>query len=858
MHKQDSITSNNIINQYNKKTSSANTVRRRRPNFRTVQNVLIVWLDKNIDDKNDDFRHTITHLKCAVNTIQTFTDVDQCIEFIENIINEKACLLISGSLGQEIVPRIHHMSQVDSIFIFCNNRTYHEQWIKEWTKIKGVFTEIRPICDALKQTARQCEQNAISMSFVNTDDNDAFKKNLDQLDSSFMYTQILKEILLEIKFNDEHIKEFVRYCRDILADNETELKNIEKFEQDYHNETPIWWYSYECFLYPMLNRALRLMDVDLIIKLGFFTNDLHRHLKQLHQEQFASSRESFIVYRGQGMTKEDFETLTKTTRGLLSFNCFLSTSKNRKVSVDFAHRAAKNNDLIGVLFVMTIDPSISSTPFASVTSVSYYKDKEDEILVSMHTVFRIGNITHVEDDPDLFQVELTLTSDDDKDLHVLTDHIRKESECLNGWNRLGELLLKMGQAEKAQQVYEILLEETSEENEKARIYHQLGKTKYYLGEFMEALTFYEKALEIQQQSFLLNHLDLAKFYNNIGVVCYNMGEYSKALSYYQKALELKQQSLPPNDPDLASSYNNIGLIYDNMGNYSKGLASYEKALEIKQQALPFNHPDLASSYVNIGNVYDKMGEYSKALSSHKKALEIQQQSLPPNHPDLASSYNNIGLEYKNLSEYSEALSNFEKALEIQQQSLPANHPSLATSYNNMSLIYRNTGEYDKALSSQEKALEIQQQALPSNHPDLACSYNNIGLIYNKKGEYSNALSSYEKALEIRQQTLPSNHPDLASSYGNIGNIYNDIGDYAKALSAHKKALEIQQQSLSSTHLNLSMSFYNIGLVYEHMGEYSEANLFYERAVEIGQQSLPTNHPYLQTYIEHLDRVKKRL
>ena len=54
----------------------------------------------------------------------------------------------------------------------------------------------------------------------------------------------------------------------------------------------------------MLNRALRVMDVDHIIKLGFFINDLHRHIEQLHLEQFTdqNSHKNFTIYRGQGMT----------------------------------------------------------------------------------------------------------------------------------------------------------------------------------------------------------------------------------------------------------------------------------------------------------------------------------------------------------------------------------------------------------------------------------------------------------------------------------------------------------------------------------------------------------------------------
>jgi hypothetical protein len=148
--------------------------------------------------------------------------------------DEKACMLISGSLGQHIVPQVHDMSQVDSIFIFCDNKAWHEQW----PKIKGVFTEIAPICEALKVAARQCEQNVIAISFIPTN-NDSSKKNLDQLDSSFMYTQILKEILLSIKFKPKHFNEFIDFCvLEITKDRE--LTIVQKFKREYRNKTLVW------------------------------------------------------------------------------------------------------------------------------------------------------------------------------------------------------------------------------------------------------------------------------------------------------------------------------------------------------------------------------------------------------------------------------------------------------------------------------------------------------------------------------------------------------------------------------------------------------------------------------------------
>jgi hypothetical protein len=276
-------------------TASKGATERQRRNISMVQNVLLIWLDTSIDEKHSDCQKTSTQLRSVINVINTFTGGDECIEFItNNSNNEKICMIISGALGQLIVPLVHNMSQVDSIFIFCDNRKRHKQWVKEWPKIKGVFTEISPICTALKEAAQQCEHNASGMSFMPTSDG-ACNTVSDQLDCSFMYTQIMKEILLTIQFEEQHIQEYIDYCREAFAKNDVELMNIRKLERKYRKETPFLWYTLQCFLYPMLNRALRTMDVNIIIMMGFFITDLHRQIERLHTEQFGSQLQSQVL-----------------------------------------------------------------------------------------------------------------------------------------------------------------------------------------------------------------------------------------------------------------------------------------------------------------------------------------------------------------------------------------------------------------------------------------------------------------------------------------------------------------------------------------------------------------------------------
>jgi tetratricopeptide (TPR) repeat protein len=569
-------------------------------------------------------------------------------------------MVISGEFSLSITSVIQAIPQVSCVYIFSEKNMPYEKWAKEWPEVSGVYTDITHICETLKQAIQDCEHNSISMNFVKKTDGTA-NQSLDTLDSSFMYTQILKEILLTIDFEQVHFNEFITYCRGQFFDSTTEMKNVGMIEKDYHHHNPIWWYTYQCFLYSMVNRALRTMEVDLIVNMGFFVRDLHKHIVELHSEQYGGQNHpnSFIVYRGQGLSQADFNQLQTTQGGLLAFNNFLSTSQDREVSLRFARRTIKTSDKIGILFVMTIDSSISATPFANVKDASYYQ-REEEILFSMHSVFRIGQVKQIDEKNNrLWQVELTLTSDHDSQLQELTKSMQKDTKGPTGWFRLGRLMMKVAQFDKARQVFEMILDRTTDEKEKGEIYHYLALIKDAQGKYTEAVTYCEKSLKIQQKSLPANHPLLATSYNNIGEVYRNMGEYSKALSYYEKAHQIFEKTLPANHPHLASSYNSIGSVYYKMGEYSKALSYYEKALEIWQETLPANHPSLATSYSNIGELYRDMGEYSKAPSYYEKALEIRRKTLPANHPDFAQSYNNIGALYYSMGEYSKALSYYE-------------------------------------------------------------------------------------------------------------------------------------------------------------------------------------------------------
>ncbi|CAF0917022.1 unnamed protein product [Adineta steineri] len=370
--------------------------------------------------------------------------------------------------------------------------------------------------------------------------------------------------------------------------------------------------------------------------MGFFLKDLHQQIVELHSAQSKTrDGDKFTVYRGQGMAPEELEKIKDSEGGLLSFNNFLSTTYNEEIAKDFAKKIHTNSKVVAIIFQMEINPKKSSVPFAFIDKESTYK-YESENLFSMHTVFRIMGTRKLADR--FWQVNLALTSDNDPQLKLLSDYMRKELGEGNSLSKLGHLMLKMGEFDQAHDIYGSQLDSTDKQNWRRHSYlnHQLGWVFSQKGEYKAALSYYEKALNGELNFVQPDDPLLAPTYHNIAGVHQSLGDYTAALASYQKALAIEEKSLPCDDPLLATTYTSIGLVHRKLAKYDKALSLYQKALAIRQKTLPPNHPDCGSMFSNISGLHQDMGDYSKALEFSQKALDVYKKSLPPKKASKSS------------------------------------------------------------------------------------------------------------------------------------------------------------------------------------------------------------------------------
>ena len=818
---------------------------------------VVVWLDADISKTDAVYQTSINYLQRCFKSLQTFTKTEDCLKYLSSIQNETVLLVVSSELLPKIWSHVKNMSYIHSIYVLIFSGQRLALADCDSPKIRAIFNRVSSVYSTLKRGSRYTKLNSLVMSVIPSQ---IFTKiDLSQLNQLFVYGMLMKQIILEMKY-DHHqaMIGFGRFCRSQYFGDQNQLKIIKEFEKNYKQHTPIWWYTRDCFVSTMLTRAFQTQDIETIIRFGFFIKDLHQQIETIHSKTMKKNNLPIVVYRTQHVSKEEFEKMKNIIGHLVAFNNFLLADPNYDASLESARRTCSTQDGISILFRLKIESQQTSNPLASLQNVSFSSEKSNCILFSMHSIFRVNNIKNLEHR--LWEVDLTLTDANNEHIRSLTQLLKLETQYSIGWDKLAQLMIILRDYDLAREIYFALLELTPEDDalKLAHIYNELGILDDATGRFASALQFYQKSIGIRQELLPPNHRLLSVSYNNIGEVQRQMGDYFSALSTHKKTLDIKQQSLQPWDLSFATTYNNIGLTSGLLGEYKTALEFYQKALTIKLRVYSHDHPELAICYNNIGELQRAMGNYPAALSSFERALKIRLKIYSSMDPSLAILYNNIGLIHRELGDFNQGINYLEKSLEVKRKHFPPNHPSFATTYNNIGGIRHQMAEFDQALAAFQTALDIQQKTLPSNHPEMATTLTNIGVTHQSLGNYKESLEFYEKALAIRKKTLPKNHPTIGTSYNNIGHVHQLLGEYTVANKFYQRTLKIQEESLSSDHPMLSATYNNLADIQRELGNFEKALDLYKKSLEIKRKTLPSNHPTLVTTYNNMGVVHRAL
>ncbi|CAF1468503.1 unnamed protein product [Adineta steineri] len=650
----------------------------------------LIWLDETVNKLRENLQGQ-QRLRASINRLLTFEDYQLCLQCIQSLSRyDRIIIIVNGQLGKQHIPQIASIQQIISIYIYDTDKQNTERWTQNFSKIKGVFDRLNELINRIQtdQTHRQHHRvdEPLSIQIVNTNLNETGQSS-SELNGQFVHNQLLIDCFIRMEPSLNEKQALITLCKQQYKNNPTELKIIEEFNKNYSSTQSIWWYTRQSFIYRLLNKALRVNDIDLLYLFRFFIRDLEKELKN------NKCSLPVHVYRAQLMSIEEIEIFKKSIGCFISMNSFFSTSLNQEQARLYFNFVESSDYTQKVLFEIDADPRLDNIkPFANITQHSYFSN-EEEILFMIGSIFKINEIKHDDNDDNngIWNIQLVLCSNNDHQLQLLFQYMQDElGYGETSLYELGRVLCDMGKFSDSEIYFRLYLKQLMDENE-----------------------------------------SLSSCYFALGKVTYMKGDYESSLMWYNKSLDIFMQTLDEYDPNIGQIYNAIAAVYYAQNDYHRGLESYEKALVIFEQAYGKDHVTVAMCLNNMGLIYQDEKKYSQALEFQQNALFIRQKHLPTDHPDLGTSYNNIGIIYECTGQYDLALKYLNLSLEISKKSLPPQHPEIATTYENISLIYENNGDLQQALSYTEKAAAIYHHSLPSTHSCVITVQKNIERILSK-------------------------------------------------------------------------------------------------------------------------------
>lgn len=253
------------------------------------------------------------------------------------------------------------------------------------------------------------------------------------------------------------------------------------------------------------------------------------------------------------------------------------------------------------------------------------------------------------------------------------------------------------------------------------------------GRYKEALETGHKALELRKK---LNSRDSElNSLLQIGYTYDRMGEYQEAIKWYEKGLQLKGVK---NENFIGRNYGLIGIAYDELNDYEKAVTYNLQAIEHFKK-VP-NSSYLHTWYSNLGNTYLKMGKLDLAEKYTLLALEDAK-----NFRYITQI--NLGKIYLSKGKNKEAESILLKATEALQN---LDEPiSLSAAYETLSELYKKKGDYKNALDYYEKYSQNEEKRLSL---EKVKQLNELTVQY-ETAEKEKQIAEKELALKNRNQWI---------------------------------------------------------------------------------------------------------
>ncbi|CAF3333543.1 unnamed protein product [Rotaria socialis] len=142
-------------------------------------------------------------------------------------------------------------------------------------QVKAVCTKLDELLEVIRfdQRHRGRHEETIAM--------DILDRSATELNGNFLHDGLLIDVLIRMKPNEQDQKELIELSGKEYEGNKVELKLTKEFQKEYTLDRAIWWYTRESFVYRLLNKALRVRNIEMVFLMRHVIRDVYEQLRTI-------------------------------------------------------------------------------------------------------------------------------------------------------------------------------------------------------------------------------------------------------------------------------------------------------------------------------------------------------------------------------------------------------------------------------------------------------------------------------------------------------------------------------------------------------------------------------------------------
>ncbi|CAF4734766.1 unnamed protein product, partial [Rotaria sp. Silwood2] len=278
--------------------------------------------------------------------------------------------------------------------------------------------------------------------------------------------------------------------RSSYRENSKAIETIANFAREYRPDDALQWYLKTTFLYRMINKALKVKDIDQLHVLRCFMKDLTQCFIREHRKLIETGKEKLIVYRGMKLSRDQIGKFTDNLGQLISTNGILITTSDCLTALNQVISNQKNANLCSILLEIECD-------LLHMNGIDIIADLEEEyhmILFNSNATFRLVNVKMNEE---ITLIQLTLSNESQTIKEKYINDSRRRIANISLDILFGQLMCDMGLWKESQHCLEYLLNSSQLNNEDLiRIEYSLGDVYQWKAEWYDARKYYDRAYAI--------------------------------------------------------------------------------------------------------------------------------------------------------------------------------------------------------------------------------------------------------------------------------------------------------------------------------------------------------------------------